>query len=346
MENDRGPDGRALARAYYAQVVGPLLDERWPALPHAAGRLGHGSDVLGLDDMISRDHDWGLRLSIFVDEAMTVEVRSFLDDALPTEFLGMPTRFAFTGSTDVVHHVEVESVEGFTTARLGCDPRDGMDTIDWLSLSGQAVLEVTAGPVFADRTGEIGAVRSALEWYPDDLWRHLIACDWLRIAEELPLMSRAGDLGDDLGSRIIAARLADIIIHLAFLLSRRWAPYAKWRGTLSGELPIATTIGPPLTAALRASDWRTRQHALGESLEHLLDTQRAVGLPAPAPATVPFWDRPYLVPNENVAAALRESITDPAVRAVLRGLGSAEQRTDNVQLLVDPHARRRLVGAF
>ncbi|WP_053202744.1 DUF4037 domain-containing protein [Jiangella muralis] len=342
MGTDRGPDGRELARAYYEQLVWPLLASRWPAFPHAAGRLGQGSDVLGLDDETSRDHDWGLRLSLFVDAAMTDEVRSFLDGALPDTFLGLPTRFAFTGQSREVHHIEVDSVSGFTTARLGFDPGQGMNDTDWLSLTGQAVLEVTGGPVFADTTGEIGAVHRLLEWYPDDLWRYVVACDWLRVEQELPLMSRAGERGDDLGSRVIAARLVDVLVHLAFLLERRWAPYSKWRGTLFGELKSAAGVQPRLTAVLEASDWRARQGALREVLDRLLEAQRAAGLPAPGPATVPFWDRPYLMPNENVAASLLDGVASPAVRALPRGRGSVEQRTDNVAILADPVARRCL----
>ena len=41
--------GIELARAYYEQVVAPLLLSRWLDLPHSGARLGSGSDVLGLD---------------------------------------------------------------------------------------------------------------------------------------------------------------------------------------------------------------------------------------------------------------------------------------------------------
>jgi hypothetical protein len=47
-------------------VVRPVLDEHRPPVPRAASRIGNGSDVLGLDDQMSCDHDWGLRLQIFV----------------------------------------------------------------------------------------------------------------------------------------------------------------------------------------------------------------------------------------------------------------------------------------
>lgn len=338
------PDGRELARQYYERIVGPLLQQRWPDLPHAAGRLGTGSDVLGLDDETSRDHDWGLRLSLLVEPAMVDEVRLYLDAALPDTFLGHPVRFAFTGRGDAEHHVEVDSASGFAISRLGFDPRGAMSPHDWLSLTGQAVLEVTGGPVFADTAGDLTGIRDALEWYPDDVWRYIVACDWLRLEEELPLMSRAGDRGDELGSRVIAARLADMIVHLAFVLERRWMPYPKWRGTLFQGLSCASALTPPLAQLLDAPHWHARQDAVCAALDLLLAVQGAAGLPAPGPATVPFWGRPYRQPDERIAASLLDSLTDPTVRALPRGRGSIEQRTDNVAILVSPVARRHAVA--
>ncbi len=221
MNVNPNADGRELSRFYYEHVVGPLITSRWPTLPHAAGRLGQGSDVLGIDDGMSRDHDWGLRVSLFVEAVMVDQVRALLDDALPETFKGLPTRFAFSGESKAVHHVDVTTVSDFAMSRLGCNPMLGMSVVDWLSLTGQSVLEVIAGPVFVDQTGELSAVRNQLEWYPDDIWRYIVESAWLRVDEELPVMSRAGHRGDDLGARLIAARLVDVVVHLAFLLERR-----------------------------------------------------------------------------------------------------------------------------
>ena len=60
--SDGGLRGADLARLFHTEVVGPWLARELPGLRYAAGRLGSGSDVLGLDDGTSRDHDWGCRL--------------------------------------------------------------------------------------------------------------------------------------------------------------------------------------------------------------------------------------------------------------------------------------------
>ncbi|UFU04520.1 WYL domain-containing protein [Ruania suaedae] len=339
-----GPDGLALARRYYEEIVAPLLMQRWPGLPHAAARLGSGSDVLGLDDAMSRDHDWGLRLTLLVEDAMAPEVEAYLGETLPDAFLGLPTRFAFSGHTEPAHHIEVASPSRFVIHGLGFDPRGEVSAEDWLSLTGQAVLEIVAGPVFHDGTGEITALRSALRWYPDDLWRHVVAADWARLAEEMPLMSRAGDAGDDLGSRVIAARLVDVAMHLSFTLSRQWMPYAKWRGTMLGRLPGMDGVHQHLRAVLGAAGWRERQECLAGALDLLLERQQEAGLPAPRPATTGFWDRPYRVAREEISAALLAGVSDPAVRALPPGRGSAEQISDNVAVLLDPARRLALVG--
>lgn len=198
-----GQSGTDLALRYYDGVVRPMLAEQFPRLPHAAGRVGSGSDVLGFDDETSRDHDWGLRLSLFVPPDAVDEVSRALAEDLPETYERLPTRFAFTGETERRHRVEVASVSEFVVARLGFDARGDVTVENWLSLTGQAVLEVTAGPVFADTDGALTAARRALTWYPDDVWRYILACDWIRLAQELPLMSRAAELCWPLGRRAI-----------------------------------------------------------------------------------------------------------------------------------------------
>ena len=341
---DMDTNGLTLARAYFFEVVEPMLAERFPNLSYSAGRLGAGSDVLGLDDAVSRDHDWGLRLNLFVPDAAVADVDLELERLLPVSFRGLPTRFAFTGQAERRHQIEVRSVSDFLNAHLGFDPRAGASTHDWLSLSGQAVLEVVAGPLFAETSDELVSARRALEWYPDDIWRYVLACDWIRIEQELPLMGRAADVGDDAGSRIIAARLVHIALHMAFMLERRWPPYAKWFGTLFQTLQCAGEVGEAVDSVLRADDSAGRQLGIAAALESLLQRQNALALTATTRATIPFWDRPYLHPDPEIVAQLLAGIADPSVRQLPRGRGSIDQRTDNVDVLIDVEARRSAVA--
>jgi hypothetical protein len=326
------PTGIELARDYYADVVGPLLLRRWPSLPHAAGRLGSGSDVLGLDDATSRDHDFGLRLTLLADAGMVTDVDAHLAGTLPETYAGLPTRFATTWHPESRHQVDVSSPDDFARSRLGTDVPTPDDATGWLALTGQAVLEVTAGPLFVDTDGEITRIRDQLAWYPDDVWRYVLAADWSRIGQELPFLGRMAQRGDDLGSRVLAARLVRDVMHLGFLLERRWPPYSKWLGTLFAELPSARTALPSLGTALAAESWQEREAALSNALTVMLELQRDLGLPADTTAVEPFYERPFrgVRPIDQL---LFDSIRDENVRRLGPGIGSLEQWIDSTVVL-------------
>ena len=337
-----GTPGGHVARRYYDEVVAPLLERHRPGLPHAAARLGAGSDVLGLDDAMSRDHDWGLRLTLLVDEAWVAGVDALLERELPEVVDDLPVRFSTTWDPVVRHRVEVTTVEAFVRSRLGVDASAPLTVEQWLAVTGQSVLEVVAGPVFADTDGRLSAVRRRLAWYPDDLWLHLVAVDWARLGEELPFVGRTGARGDELGSRLVTAGLAGVLVHLAFLLERRWPPYAKWRGVVAAGLPEAGPAMRQLTAALDAGSWRDREDALCEAADLLLDVQRQAGLPTDPhrSAVEPFHDRPFRGIAPHVEEVLLAAVRDPRVRALPRGVGSVEQWSDNVRVLTTPALRR------
>ncbi len=346
-------DGRGLARAYWTDAVAPVVAARWPGLPLAAARLGSGSDVLGLDDATSRDHDWGLRLTLLLDDdgastdELVREVDAHLERELPQTWAGLPVRFPVTWDPRTHHRVEVATVGGFTASRTGLDPAREWDGLDWLSLTGQSVLEVAAGPVFADTSGALTAVRERLAHYPADVELTVLAAAWHRLSQELPFVGRTGELGDDAGSRVITARLVRVTTHLAFVLEQRWSPYAKWAGALFARLPVAgTAAGPALAAALAADGWRERQDALAQALVVLHRLQADRGLPVPRAAVEPFWDRPFLTVPEDASATVRAGVTDPLLRALPDGVGAVEQWVDAVDVLIDPRRRRAVTDAW
>ena len=345
----RDLSGAELARRFFTDVVEPLLSRARPGLGYAAARLGSGSDVLGLDDAMSRDHDWGCRLTLLVDEdarEQVPQISQLLEAALPERFGEFPVRFPLTWDSSVSHQVEVATVAGFAASRLGVDPTGGLSALDWLTVTGQSVLEVTAGPVFADRTRTLAAVRSLLAWYPPDVERYVLAAGWQRLCQSLPMVGRSAEAGDELGSRLLSAGLASDLVGLAFALSRRWAPYAKWRGTVFRSLPVAVRLGPLLDTAVAASRWRERENALTAACELLLDLQRAYGQPAPAGAVIPFFDRPYRTVDHAVPDALLAGIADPDVARLPPVVGAIEQWADSTDVLSSPGRRAAVQAVY
>jgi hypothetical protein len=341
--------GADLAGRFYRSAVAPLLARHFPDVTFAAGRLGSGSDVLGYDDARSQDHDWGCRLNLLVsssDAGLVPAVDDLLEAALPERFEDHPVRFPLTWDQRARHKVDVDALSSFATGRLGADPTRPLAPVDWLVMTGQSVLELTAGAVFADRSGALGRVRSLLTWYPDDVWLYVLAAGWQRLVQELPMVGRTGERGDDIGSRIIAARLVRDLRHLCFLVERRWAPYPKWAGIAFADLALAADVGPSLDTALRSDSWSDRQDALAAAADAVLAAQSAAGLPVVRPATHSFFDRPVLIANPDIATALRADITDPWVLRLPPGLGSIEQWSDNVDLLAHPTRRAAAAATY
>jgi hypothetical protein len=336
--------GLELSREYAAEVVGPTLDRTLPGVPVALARLGSGSDMLGFDDATSRDHDWGLRLTVLVAAEHVDAVDAALERELPGSWRGHPVRFATTWQPVVRQRAEVVEPVDFARSRTGLDLSREPDAAEWLSLTGQAALEVTAGAVFRDDAGVVTRMRERLAEYPDDIRRHAIAAGWTRIGQELPLVGRTADRGDAVGSRIVAARLARTAMHLGFLLERRWAPYAKWLGTAFAALPGAGGLVAALDASLAAEDWRSREAGLVAVIDALARRQGELGLPTLEPATGPFWSRPYAALRE-LPELVQASIADPALRA-LPLVGTPEQWSDSVDLLVDGPRRLRMTRAL
>lgn len=338
--------GIALSRRFYEHAVRPLLGRR----PHAAALLGAGSEVLGFDDEVSADHDFGPRVQVFLPGGGPPPSL----EGLPATFEGYPTVFPATGGAPG-HHVEVTSAGAFFARRLGVDPAAGMGLADWLLTPTQTLATLTAGAVFHDPAGELARRRAALRWYPRDVWRYALAAGWLRVAQEESFAGRAGAAGDDLGSRLVAARLVRELVRLAFLLERRWAPYPKWLGSGFARLALAARAGPPLAAALAAADWRSREEALVKAGGVLAAATNDLGLAAPVdPAPRAFFTRDIRVLGaDRLTVALAAAVTDPGVRALLdrhggrRGgpigtlPGTIDQVTDSTEILVDPGRCRR-----
>jgi hypothetical protein len=344
--------GRDVSRRLYTRVVGPLL----AGVPHAAALLGDGSEVLGFDDEVSADHDFGPRLQVFLPPGVDPGPVHDALGGLPEEVDGFPVAFVYGNRFGGLphHQVEVTTAAEFCVERLGVDPAGAMTLADWLLVPAQRLATFVDGAVFADPDGLLAGRLAALRWYPDDVWRYVLAAGWLRVAQEEAFVGRTGSVGDMLGSAVVAARVARDLMRLAFLVERRWAPYSKWLGTAFGRLALAGAVGPHLRTALAAGDWREREAALCAASSTLVDATNQLGLAAEVdPSPRRFHTRDIVVLDaERLTEALVAAVVDPDVRALVDRLGrrwdgrvgrlpgTVDQAVDSVDVLTDPRRCR------
>jgi Domain of unknown function (DUF4037) len=334
--------GLELARAFYEEVVAGLLGD----VEHSAALLGDGSEVLGFDTSRSTDHGWGPRLQVFVAEEDVARVGVLVDESLPDEFRGWPTRFGWD-AVPVMHHVTVTTLDAWLRDRLGFDPLQPIALESWLATPQQILLEVTEGAVFRDENGTLGRTRDALAWYPDDVWLWLLACQWRRIDQEEPFVGRTAEVGDELGSRVLCARLVRDAMRLAFLLERRYAPYAKWLGSGFRRLRAHEELEPLFAAALAADVYEEREAALVGAMETLARLHNATGVTAPVDErSHTFYGRPFRVLGSGrFVTACLEQVSDERLRG-LPLVGGIDQFADSTDVLAYPRTFEKLTSAY
>lgn len=355
--------GLKLNELFYHEVVRPVLTAEFPDLVHTAARLGAGSDVLGCDDEVSTDHDWGLRFHLFLAEADEVRwgtaVTTTLAHRLPKTYRGRSTHF---GPPDeegtqllrsitqgpVNHRVTVTTIRRFFHDYLGFDPFTEPTVYDWLTFPQQHLLGATAGAVFVDGLGQLEPIRQKLAYFSHDVWLYLLAAQWSRIGQEEHFMGRAGDAGDELGSRLLAARLVHDIMQLCFLMERTYAPYPKWFGTAFSRLAGAPQLSPLLHQVLAAPTWQQREIPLCAAYEFVARMHNALGVAEPLGTAVTYFhERPYrVIDASRFTTALKNAITDEAVKSITTDIGSIDQFSHSSDLRENPALYRRLVNLF
>ncbi|GLQ53963.1 DUF4037 domain-containing protein [Devosia nitrariae] len=348
--------GIELSRRFYADIVRPWLNEVAPSLSHSAALIGYGSELLGFDDETSRDHNWGPRVHIiltrdrFDDHARRL-VAEFSQVA-PDSYLGEPIGWrsrphppanGVEAAGALEHGLEFHTLEARLEGHFAVRSVENLSALQWLGFAEQKLLAFTAGAVFHDDLGRLSQARERLAYFPDDVWLYKIACQWRRIAEEQAFVGRAGQVGDDLGSRIIAARLVRDVMRMSFLLERRYAPYAKWFGSAFAKLPIAGALLRHLEQALLASEWTQRGDALASAYLELARRQNAIGVAGFNPVVGPYFDRPFTTINvDDAIAAVSAAIADPFIKE-LPVVGSLDQVSDLTPVLESPDMSQRMM---
>ncbi|MCK6545211.1 DUF4037 domain-containing protein [Myxococcota bacterium] len=352
--------GLELNRLFHQEVLAPLLAEHFPGLRYSAGLMGEGSDVLAFDDERSMDHNWGPRGVLFLSERdaprYARELVEVLRHELPYEFRGFSTNFTTPQETYLVqqmkpvtrgpvnHMVRVFTVRSFFEYYLGFTPSRRISVEDWLTFPQQALLEVTGGEVFHDGLGALTKARERFAYYPRDLWLYVMRCQWGRIANELSYQARSGEGGDELGSLVLAARMVDELVRLAFMQERRYVPYSKWRGRAFLDLDAAPELHPILLAALRSTDWRERQQHFAQAFQLATIRHNALGVTDEVSTEiVDFHGRGYpVVDVGEIIRATQRAIHSRKVRMLKYHIGSVDQFISHARINHERYLHRAL----
>lgn len=232
--------GLEIAKQFYFDWGKNHLEAAFPSLSKrvAVGRI-FGSDVIGADDEISRDHNWGPQFTLFLSaedyskhgEALSKSMNS----AAPNPWNG----FRLDGAGD--KSVNVESIPKWIKTWLGFSELPSQDA-DWKIVVKDRIAGGTNkaresilyflkhGAIWFDGSGEFSIWRKALTRYPQRVWHSRLAEEVFRVWQygEYNFVQRVAKRKDPL---IISVCLGEFIVgvmRLLLLLNRDYTPYWKW----------------------------------------------------------------------------------------------------------------------
>lgn len=229
--------GMELSRLYYKEVIRPFLQENVKEYSEriAVGLVGEGSECLGFDDDISRDHDWGANICLWLDDDDYRKVGEQLQKQLlqlPAGFHGYPVNW-------ILGRNGVMEVSTFFKKYLNTGGK--LQTIgEWCSVPESYLATASNGEVFYDPLGRFSEIWNDLRLgYPEDIRLKRLAARCMTVGQSgqynFPRLVRRGER--------VAAELAKDefirgVISVVYLLNNRYTPFYKWMHHGMRLLPV------------------------------------------------------------------------------------------------------------
>lgn len=276
-------NGQEFARALFHGVYLPVLEREFPdVLPKlSAGVVGTGSEVLGADDALSRDHGWGpCCCRLFLDEEDIGRhgdaVKAALGRALPPKLHGV--RLA-EGEANRIPLLTIDQVYIGLTG-LPHAPRTMQE---WIKAPENGLCYARAGSVIFDPSGALASRKDEFEnaYYPECLWRWRLAGQLWAIWHHgsYNLCGRLAERNDALGALVAQGHFVEGLMRLVVLLNRQYAPYWKWLSWTFGRLArLADRVVPHLKELESQSGLPGRSKIIGEICRLMLDVLFEEGL--------------------------------------------------------------------
>jgi hypothetical protein len=333
--------GLKISQQFYEKIVAPIIQQDFPNLVYSAALIGPGSEVLGFDTALSTDHDWRPRVFIFLSTKDSVEyceqVEETIRKNIPQTFMDYPTSVA---RSDNLCSRFVYSLNEWVEKYLGLNLEKKIGVVDWLTSHEHHLRSFVEGEIFYDKLNELTDLRTLLSYYPHDIWLYQMASEWIKISQEQAFIGRTGDVGDDLGSRLITSRIVHSIMRICFYLEKTYIPYSKWFGVGFGKLKCATVLRPLLEKVMSSNTWKERELALAPVYEIIIKIQNEFKVTNPINTNMrSYFNRPYMViDSDDIVSGLRSSIQDEKLKS-LPLIGSVNQFTESVDFVDDNKMR-------
>jgi hypothetical protein len=322
--------GLKLNEGFYADIIKPLLDKKYPNLIYSASLMGYGSDVLGFDTKISMDHNWGPRLQLFVNESELInELNNYFRSELPFQYKKFPVNYTmpnydntvnmkYTDNYPVNHLIEISTFEDYLNNRYSIKKISNFQNKDWLDFSDQILLEITSGTVFYDGLEKVNNTRKELKFYPLDIWKLRIAILWNHVWNKEPFIGRSIEINDYIGLKINTLRIVNYLIKILFYLEKRYIPYSKWIGLAFKQLSIFNDVNNIIINILNENIPEKIEGNLCLLYEKVIEIQnKSKELPYIKNKIRDFFGRPYkVIFSENIVKDIKNCIEDKEIKNI------------------------------
>jgi len=260
--------GLELAELFFESFGLPVVRKQFPEMLDkvSAGLIGRGSEVLGADDDLSRDHGWGPRFCLFLNEGdfqrVGKEMERRLNETKPKEFEGI----------DLARH-RTDPISVTTIDRAYHDLTGSAwppsNLAEWAVADENGLCFARAGKIFYDPVGHLTARKHAFEqaYYPEPIWEWRVASKLHQMWDygEYNIRKRLTKRNDSVAALVGQGYFVEAAMQLAFLLNCRFAPYWKWLHWSFTRLPSIANRLEPLLADLESStNWAARAEKMGE----------------------------------------------------------------------------------
>lgn len=277
--------GLEISREFYLKYGKEMIDCEFAELvPRiTVGLVGEGSECLGFDDELSRDHDFDPGFCIFITAEDERKYGFALERAyakLPREFMGLKRSIV---SPVGGSRRGVITVEDFYTRFLGA-PNAPDTTERWLYTPTFSLLAASNGEIFADVQTEFTSIRNILcQGYPEDVRLKKLAAHTLLAAQAGQYnYPRALARHENGAAQLAVFEYVKHVISCIYLLNNSYEPFYKWAFRGLEKLPRLSDVGELLISLIEldnsAKVAETKLEVIEDIAVLLIDEFKAQGI--------------------------------------------------------------------